>query len=233
MLKKIGAWILSFSFILGTFAGVSFASAADEEILYMNQLTPVVDICGYSTTKYNKSIDGNTLTILNTEGVRQSYEKGVGTHAAGELSYDLTGTGIVRFQAYVGVDLETDTRGTVDFQVYVDGKLVDSSGILKNNMPAHYFDVDLRGAKSLRLVSSDGGNGNTCDHADWCDAKVIVDNSLIGKLDGIILKPSKTWLSVGEEASIEATGTIVKGAPINLITDAQTVFTSSDEEVIA
>lgn len=38
--------------------------------------------------------------------------------------------------------------------------------------------VDLKGAKEIKLVATDGGNGNGngSDHADWADAKFITES---------------------------------------------------------
>ncbi|MFT5470397.1 MAG: hypothetical protein ACI8UO_005525 [Verrucomicrobiales bacterium] len=41
--------------------------------------------------------------------------------------------------------------------------------------PAAGIDVDIRGAKQLFLVVSDGGNGKSCDHADWVEPRLIGD----------------------------------------------------------
>jgi len=39
--------------------------------------------------------------------------------------------------------------------------------------PTAGIDVDIRGAKELILVVSDGGNGRSCDHADWIAPKIV------------------------------------------------------------
>ena len=39
--------------------------------------------------------------------------------------------------------------------------------------PTSGIDVDIRGAKQLYLVVSDGGNGKSCDHADWIAPRLI------------------------------------------------------------
>ena len=42
--------------------------------------------------------------------------------------------------------------------------------------PTAGIDVDITGAKQLYLVVSDGGNGKSCDHADWLDPKLVGPN---------------------------------------------------------
>ena len=42
--------------------------------------------------------------------------------------------------------------------------------------PTAGIDVDIAGAKQLFLVVSDGGNGKSCDHADWLEPKLVGAN---------------------------------------------------------
>ncbi|MEQ1826775.1 MAG: DUF1553 domain-containing protein [Pirellula sp.] len=39
--------------------------------------------------------------------------------------------------------------------------------------PTAGIDVDIRNAKQLFLVVSDGGNGNSCDHSDWLEPRLV------------------------------------------------------------
>lgn len=41
--------------------------------------------------------------------------------------------------------------------------------------PTAGIDVNIKGAKQLFLVVSDGGNGNSCDHADWIAPRLVGD----------------------------------------------------------
>ena len=40
-----------------------------------------------------------------------------------------------------------------------------------------YVEVDINGAKELKLVVTDGGNGNGSDHATWGDTKLHCANN--------------------------------------------------------
>jgi hypothetical protein len=46
------------------------------------------------------------------------------------------------------------------------------SGLMTGSSPTQNVDVDLTNASTLRLVVTDGGNGNTFDHADWANAAI-------------------------------------------------------------
>ncbi|MBI5093533.1 MAG: NPCBM/NEW2 domain-containing protein, partial [Candidatus Hydrogenedentes bacterium] len=76
----------------------------------------------------------------------------------------------LRFEAVVGVDDEVGATGSVSFQLWVDGKIAVDTGVLKGGAPAQPISVNLDGAKYLALIVTDGGDGISCDHADWADA---------------------------------------------------------------
>ncbi|HZC72296.1 MAG TPA: NPCBM/NEW2 domain-containing protein [Jatrophihabitans sp.] len=112
------------------------------------------------------STDGHTITI---NGV--TYAKGVGAHAPGEIDVYVGGQ-CASFTSDVGVDDEVGDRGSVDFQVYADGKKVADSGVVRGTDAAVHLTADLSGASFLRMVLTDGGDGNSYDHSDWAAAAV-------------------------------------------------------------
>lgn len=121
-------------------------------------------LCGWEHPRANQSVEGHPLKI---GGV--SFEHGVGTHAVSEFRIKLSG-GAVQFTSQVGVDDEVQGRGTVDFQVWVDGKRKWSSGKMSGNMPPKACLVSLTGAKEITLIVQDAEDGIDYDHADWADA---------------------------------------------------------------
>lgn len=125
---------------------------------------------GWGTIQRDRSVDGNRLTLLGDDG-EVVFEKGIGTHAHSEIVYDIEGKGYTTFESYVGVDRE-DTKGTVTFQVWVDGEKVYDSGKMTGNTVMKFVSVDITGKKQLKLVVTDAGDGNGHDHADWADAKL-------------------------------------------------------------
>ena len=111
--------------------------------------------------------DGHTISL---NGV--TYSKGLGVHAGSDITYSLNGQ-FKTFSAVVGVDDEVNGDGSVDFQVYTDNgvKLYDS-GVMRGANAGKAINLDVSGKQSLRLVVTDGGDGNAYDHADWADARV-------------------------------------------------------------
>jgi hypothetical protein len=109
---------------------------------------------------------------------RVTYGKGLGTHAAGEVSFDL-GTGCTSFAADVGVDDEAGldvarqrSGGTASFVVLGDGAVLAESGTLGVRTPARTLRVDVTGVRTLTLRTTDAGDGSQHDHASWGDARI-------------------------------------------------------------
>lgn len=125
-----------------------------------------VVIQGWGEPRKGKSVDNNPLRIGG-----KTFATGLGTHAESSFLIELNGA--TRFRATVGVDDETEGKGSVRFLVYLDGKLKAESPVLRGRAAAHTLDVDLTGAKRMRLVVDDGGDGIDFDHADWAEATLL------------------------------------------------------------
>jgi hypothetical protein len=130
---------------------------------------------GFGSLQHDKGIDGGPIRIAG-----KVFQKGLGTHAVSEIIYYLGGLGgyYSRFQAWVGVDNALKAEfpfkpSSVEFKVYVDGRLVYESGVMVGDTPAKFVDLSLVGAKELKLFVSDAGDGTHYDHADWADAKLL------------------------------------------------------------
>jgi alpha-galactosidase len=135
------------------------------------------------------------------------YEHAVPLNVNADLAIDLKGVA-TRFVAMVGVD---DPRppagpapgananaaagagrpagppappviGTVTFDVWVDGKHVGDSGVLKTGDAPKLMSIDLKGAKRLILAMNDAGDGTRGDTAEWGGAALML-------ADGATQKP--------------------------------------------
>ncbi|MEU6443575.1 glycoside hydrolase family 97 catalytic domain-containing protein [Streptomyces sp. NPDC047046] len=106
--------------------------------------------------------DGKPLTIGGTV-----YAKGLGMNAPGQVRIDLQGR-CSRFEAYVGVDDETEGRGSVTFTVLGDDdRQLAATDVLHGGDPAQPLTADVTGVHTLTLTAGDGGDGKNYDHADW------------------------------------------------------------------
>lgn len=118
--------------------------------------------------------DGGVIVL---DGV--AYSQGLGAYANSEIQYALAGR-YGRFRAVIGVDDVANGAGSVVFQVWADGAKLYDSGLVTRASAAIPIDLDVSGRANLRLVVTDGGNGNTSDFADWADARLVSPAALDG-----------------------------------------------------
>jgi alpha-galactosidase len=126
------------------------------------------------------------------------YEHAVPLNVNADLAINLKGTA-TRFVAMVGID---DPRpspapaaqasatqaapgrasgpppppviGSVTFDVWVDGKHVGDSGVMKTGDAPKLMSVDLKGAQRLVLSMNDAGDGTRGDTAEWAGAALML-----------------------------------------------------------
>jgi alpha-galactosidase len=102
------------------------------------------------------------------------YPHGLGVTSNSEFLIDLKGQA-TRFVAMVGIDDGRKTgMGSVTFEVYLDGRKVADSGIIRAGEPAKPLSVDLTGAKQMTLLVGDAGDGTRDDDADWAGATILM-----------------------------------------------------------
>ncbi|WP_158845435.1 NPCBM/NEW2 domain-containing protein [Saccharothrix deserti] len=129
---------------------------------------------GYGPVERDKSNgswkpgDGKPLSI---NGVK--YAKGLGGHAPTELVVYLGGA-CTSFTSDVGIDDERDERmqGSAGFEVWADGAKAADSGVRTWQDDPVTITAALPGARFLRLVINDGGDGNSYDRGDFAGAKL-------------------------------------------------------------
>ena len=89
---------------------------------YLDTLQPVSATQGHGKLSLRKNIPGQPLRIGDRE-----FERGLGTHANGEIRYRLAG-GYERLQAWVGVDALVKEHGSVRFRVLTPRTLTERVG---------------------------------------------------------------------------------------------------------
>ena len=127
----------------------------------------------YRRPNGDAAVSGRRMSIAGVP-----YDKGIGTHAPSELVIDLQGRH-KKFTSMVGIDGGADSRGSVVFKVLIDGREAFASGVLRQGNPAKKIELNVTGAKELRLLTTDAGDGPGGDHADWAEARV--DDSIVPK----------------------------------------------------
>ena len=113
------------------------------------------------TLRYARNIVGAPLKID-----QETFTSGVGTFARSLLEIPLNGR-FSRFTSKVGVDAMTEGRGTVAFEVYGDGRKLWASPLMSGLDAPREVDVNVAGVNRLRLVVTDGNDGNKFDAANW------------------------------------------------------------------
>ncbi|MBN2022607.1 MAG: alpha-galactosidase [Pirellulales bacterium] len=109
------------------------------------------------------------------------FTRGLYCHAPSDVVVRLPGPGKT-FEATVGVDSNDQTRpgrGSVVFSVEVAGKEAYRSELIREGMPGTPIAVPLGGASELVLKVSDGGDGISCDQADWADARATLEDGTV------------------------------------------------------
>ena len=91
-----------------------------------------------------------------------------------DMTIDLKGKAL-RFASMVGIDDSVGAgRGSVIFGVWVDGKKVGDSGVMKGGDAPKLMSADLKGAKRLVLAVIDGNDGTGGDSANWGGALITM-----------------------------------------------------------
>ena len=145
--------------------GISRADDLNVETLDLAKMS-----AGWQKPLSNQSVAGAPLKVAG-----QTFTRGIGTHADSQLAINVFGTA-TRFSALVGVDDETDGKGTVVFEIYADGKLKATSGPIRGNDKPKQLSADITGAKQLALVVSSNDDGIDFDHADWLQPTLTLAN---------------------------------------------------------
>ncbi|MGL6226818.1 MAG: NPCBM/NEW2 domain-containing protein [Thermoguttaceae bacterium] len=108
----------------------------------------------------------------------QQFTNGLYCHANSRLQVVLAEPAQT-FEAVVGVDSNEQTsngRGSVQFAVKRGNQIVWKSELLREGMSPVPVQIDLKGTQSFELFIDDGGDGISCDQADWANARVVLQS---------------------------------------------------------
>lgn len=138
--------------------------------VFVSDLTPTTTVNGWGPYEKDHSNgedaagDGGTISIRG-----KTYAKGLGVHGYSVLAYNLGGA-YTTFTSDIGVDDETGGAGTVIFDVYVDGVVKYTSGVVTGKDAIKTASVNVAGAQQIWLVVENSNDGADSDHADWANA---------------------------------------------------------------
>ena len=138
-----------------------------ENELLLTSLPQISAVQDYGSLKYNRSYDGNILSVNN-----KRYEQGLGTHANSNIQYELP-EGASQFSFIAGLDDEVGTAD-VQFSVWGDEKLLWQSEIFYGyEKSGQIYQVDVSGVKELSLKVT-AIKADTWDHADWINTVIKI-----------------------------------------------------------
>ena len=125
---------------------------------------------------------GTPRTNSNIQGMVHNevkkFKKGIGIHANGKLTYDLSDKDYDNFEALIGVDtaIGENEYSSVTFKVVGDGKTLATTKVMNYHDNLAYINVPVKGVKELVIEVHDGGNGNTCDHCIIVNPKLTTNS---------------------------------------------------------
>jgi hypothetical protein len=138
--------------------------------VFLSDLTPTQVFQSHENLKFDVNFNDEPI-ILNG----QRYEKGLGSHANSKITFQLNKK-FTFFESDIGLDdTEAGSPGSVIFKVYVDEKLAYKSPVMRWKSKTEHLRVNLRKGDNLTLIVEDAGDGDTCDHASWANANLIID----------------------------------------------------------
>jgi hypothetical protein len=131
-----------------------------------------------SPTQKDKSNEGQPLRLRSV-----TYRTGYGVHAPNQLMFALQ-PNYERFVALAGVDEHVldiasgsnqAMHPSVVFKVFIDGREAASSPVMRIAFQPWRFDVRIPpGSRVISLTTTDAGNGNKEDMANWVDCGFVL-----------------------------------------------------------
>ena len=161
--------------------------------------------CGWGTAQLNKSVVETSLSIGKIK-----YDTGIGVHANSKFLIFLNGRGR-DFTALAGVDDASNEKGSVEFYVLGDRKVLWKSGIMKKGDAAKKIDIDIRGIEKLGLLVTGGGDGIDYDYGDWADARITYRSIKPQATDNSYLPEEETILTPAPQAVPHINGPGIDG----------------------
>jgi hypothetical protein len=121
----------------------------------------------------DRCVSGAALRLKTALG-ESTFDRGIGLHSECTITYALEGK-YRRFETLAGLDARTGMRGDAVLAVLVDGKereLPRGGRLLFSDGPLT-LQLDVAGAKELKIAVRPGRGGTIHDHVNLADARLI------------------------------------------------------------
>ncbi len=177
----------------------SGAPAAGARIRVVKDFSP-------GCTKFGSRCAGG---LCNLGG--QTYAGGIGANSPSEILVTLAGP-CKRLTGLYGLDMSAfRSPGSCEFIVKAGEEELFRSPVIKGDGKAYPLDVDMKGVREFSLVITDGGDGPTCDHADWAELKAEYEDGTEEYLSDIAGIPAAEAAPFSFEYGGRASGEFLAG----------------------
>jgi alpha-L-fucosidase 2 len=146
--------------------GLLGAAPDQTKDVYLDLRQAVRATAGWGTPRNDASVEGKPLRIGTAE-----FAQGIGTHAPAEIVFALEG----RYRwltFYAGVSADMTEKGSVTVQVWLDGKKSADTGVMRVHEEPRYVSMPVAGARELKIVGTDAGDGIAADHINLCNLRL-------------------------------------------------------------
>jgi hypothetical protein len=134
----------------------------------------------YGQPRRDHSAFGGKLTLVQktepdddsaTLNARREFDKGLALRSRTELVYRLP-AGFSRFRAVAGIEPAASTSGNVRLAILADDHPLLETEIASDS-PPQSIDVEIAGARRLKILVDFGQNQDSGDWLNLCDAKIV------------------------------------------------------------
>ncbi len=156
-------------FVAFTLCALSLCAPLKADTTYLTLKQAQHVVTGWGQPGDNRTINGHDLSIGQT-----FFERGLTLHAPGEATFALDGK--QKWLAfYTGIAGDMTDASSVILSVEVDGKEAYKSPLMGPKQDPVYVALPVDGARSVRFVIGDGGNGNSGDHLVIANLRTTTD----------------------------------------------------------
>ena len=186
--------------------GSDIEAVANVDVKYAED-TGNLDYTSTGTVTKDQTVEGAGLSVRIDQGGKPTeYATGLSMLGGSEAVYNVEGKGYEAFRAYVSLSFDNgqDAEGAVSFEVYVDDEKTPrySSGVMTHATKNLALDVDIKGAKTVRLVTKteDSSVDNSKNIGNWCDTKFVSSNLTVQEVNWNAKK--LYYAEIGEQPNI-------------------------------
>ncbi|MGL5353896.1 MAG: NPCBM/NEW2 domain-containing protein, partial [Clostridium sp.] len=181
-----------------------------KKILVYNEMEYASDVewesatTGWKTVNKDKAVGSENKIKLNVNGEVKEFNKGIGVATNSEIVYNLEGKDFGYFTTYLGTDKNYDDKRTsIDFIIEVDGVQVYKSNTIKRNSEAEFVEINLVGAKEIKLTANDHDGNLLGDFASWADTKFYTVKEMVDLTQEVEIEDSVLKNDIKKELKLD------------------------------